>query len=101
MPMAVDFVERQLVKVDNHLAKEDMDDDILFVSSHDNSLDVAPLLYEFINLQVPLIAPCDGDEEYCDKDMLDKLKELNESDNEDNITHNQFTIASLLEKNKQ
>lgn len=84
-PIEVNIKERQIVKFtgDEHL--EDNTDDIVLLGKNDHELDVAPLIYEYINLGVPYFNRCDepGNTEWCDKDMLDKLEKLSNQSTEE------------------
>ena len=75
-PLVVNIVEQQIAK----FSEEEMgdDEDIITLTRNDHEINVAPLIYEYINVAVPFIAVCtnEGRTQYCDNDMLDKLEKL-------------------------
>lgn len=58
-------------------------DDVLVITKKETEVDVAPFIYEMINLSVPYISICEdpGNTPNCDVEMLNKIDELS-SDNE-------------------
>ncbi len=76
----IDVKEQQVYK----FAEEDIDEDdeIITLHKNDTEIDVAGLIYEYINVAVPFIAVCsnEGNGRDCDKDMLDRLNELSGAD---------------------
>jgi len=69
--------ERQIVK----FAEDDLESDdleIIMLNKRESELNVADLIYEFINVGVPYIKICEqnGDGQKCDQDMIDKLESL-------------------------
>lgn len=85
-PSVVNINERQIVKFtgDEHL--EDDTEEILMLSHNEFEVDVSTLIYEYINLAVPYISRCDdeGNTQWCDKEMIQKLDELSGQKNEEN-----------------
>ena len=85
-PSAINIEERQIVKFtgDEHL--EDDTEEIVMLSRNEFEIDVSGLIYEYINLAVPYISRCDdeGNTEWCDKEMIRKLKELSGEQKEEN-----------------
>ncbi|UKJ07292.1 YceD family protein [Solitalea lacus] len=73
-PQNVNVREQQIVK----LSDSDFDDsgEVIVIGRSSYEFDVAPLIYEYINLQVPIITACDGKQSFCDQTMLDKLNKL-------------------------
>ncbi|MCJ8208165.1 DUF177 domain-containing protein [Mucilaginibacter sp. RS28] len=78
-PQVVDLQEQQIAK----FAEEEVDEDeeIITLKKNDYEIDVAGLIYEYVNVAVPFITRCsdEGNTPYCDKEMLDKLKDLSGS----------------------
>ncbi len=74
-PEPVDIQERQIVKF-GEAEPGETDDDIMFLARNDFELDLAELIYEYINLAMPLTSVCadEGNLPFCDQEMLDKLK---------------------------
>jgi uncharacterized protein len=69
--------ERQIVK----FAEDDLESDdleIIMLNKKESELNVADLIYEFINVGVPYIKICEqnGDGQKCDQDMIAKLESL-------------------------
>jgi len=70
--------ERLIIKF---FGSEDLSDDteeILVLSKKDFELDVAPLIYEYINLAVPFNNRCEdiGNTSFCDLEMIKKIYSL-------------------------
>ena len=85
-PSAISIQERQIVKFtgDEHL--EDDTEEIVLLNHNEFEVDVSSLIYEYINLAVPYISRCDdeGNTQWCDKEMIQKLDELSGQKNEEN-----------------
>ncbi|MCO4293591.1 DUF177 domain-containing protein [Solitalea sp. MAHUQ-68] len=79
-PQDIETSERQIFKISDSEINDE--GEIIVISRAAYELDVAPLIYEYINLQVPIITNCDGEKSYCDQEMLDKLKALRTEDEE-------------------
>ncbi|MCT1524591.1 MULTISPECIES: YceD family protein [Sphingobacterium] len=76
--------ERALIK----FSEEDWQDDteeVVMLSKNDYELDIAPLLYEYINVAVPPYTKCSeqGENISCDPEMLNMIQ--NEQDEESSI----------------
>lgn len=84
-PLAVDIHEQQIAKFSDEAAVEG-DEEIIILTKNDHEIDISGLIYEYINVALPLITVCDdeGNTSYCDKNMLEKLNSLiaNEEQNE-------------------
>lgn len=85
-PETVNVSERQIVKFGED--EPETDDEIIFLKQSDFELDLSGLIYEYINLAVPLISVCndEGNTPFCDQEMLDKLKLLSGSEDEEQNT---------------
>jgi len=83
-PLHVDLSERQIVKFhgDEHL--EDNTEEIILLTKNEHEIDVSGLIYEYITLAVPYINRCDdeGNTEWCDQQMIEKLKSLSGQEQE-------------------
>jgi uncharacterized metal-binding protein YceD (DUF177 family) len=72
----------QGVELLRHLnGNDDLEDDteeIVVLKRSETEINVATLIYEFINLAVPYISRCDdeGNAEWCDREMIAKLEQL-------------------------
>ncbi len=86
-PNQVIIRERQIAKFGD-VSDEDDQEEIILLSRNDHAINVSTLIYEYINLAVPYISRCDdeGNTQWCDKEMIDKLKQLsvNEKQEESN-----------------
>ncbi|MEX8549198.1 MAG: DUF177 domain-containing protein [Mucilaginibacter sp.] len=85
-PEAVNVQERQIVKFAGEAEPGDADDEIMVLNRQDFEIDLSGLIYEYINLAMPLISVCndEGNTPFCDQEMLDKLKQLSGSEEEGN-----------------
>jgi uncharacterized protein len=83
-PQMVDIQERQVAKFSEEEISED--EEIITLSKNDHEINIAGLIYEYINVAMPFITVCidEGKTLYCDKDMLASLNKLtaNEEQNE-------------------
>ncbi len=85
-PQQVNITEQQIAKFSDEEIIED--EDIITLTKNDHEIDVAGLIYEYINVARPFITVCDqpGETPYCDKEMLDQINKLaagNEQQNDD------------------
>lgn len=85
-PSAISIKERQIVKFTGDENLEDDTEEIVMLSRNEFEVDVSSLIYEYINLAVPYISRCDdeGNTQWCDKEMIQKLDELSGQKNEEN-----------------
>lgn len=83
-PQQVAIHEQQIAKFSDD-EDADEDDEIMILTKNDHEINIAGLMYEYINVALPFINVCDneGNTPYCDKDMLDKLNKLT-ANNEQN-----------------
>jgi len=81
-PQPLDISEQQIAKFSEE--EIDEDDEIITLGKSDHEINLAPLIYEYINVSVPFVASCgnEGNTEYCDKEMLDSLNKLAVKNNE-------------------
>jgi uncharacterized metal-binding protein YceD (DUF177 family) len=79
-PQVVDITEQQIAKFSDEPVDED--EEVIALSKNDHEINIAGLIYEYINVAAPFIATCgnEGNTPYCDKDMLDRLNQLSASD---------------------
>jgi uncharacterized protein len=75
-PQHLDIRERQIAKFSDEPLDED--DEIIILTKNDHEIDISGLLYEYINVALPLITVCidEGMTPYCDKEMLKSLSKL-------------------------
>ena len=75
-PQMVDIHEQQVAKFSEEAISED--EEIITLSKNDHEINIAGLIYEYINVAMPFITVCidEGKTSYCDKDMLASLNKL-------------------------
>ncbi len=65
---------------------KDLDnEEIVYISKDDNSIDISQFLYDFIHLSIPVHRICDdpGNTEYCDQEILQLLENNTEEKDTD------------------
>jgi len=62
---------RLILKVEN--AQDNLNDDMIFISSNDIKINIAEYIYEFVSLIVPMKKTCELISKQCDKEMLKLL----------------------------
>jgi uncharacterized protein len=75
-PQPVDIHEQQVAKFIEEGIGED--DEIITLTKNDHEINIAGLIYEYINVAMPFITVCndEGNTPYCDKDTLKSLSRL-------------------------
>lgn len=75
-PQQVDIHEQQVAKFSEEEIGED--EEIIVLTKNDHEINIAGLIYEYINVALPFITVCDneGKTSFCDKEMLDSLNKL-------------------------
>lgn len=69
----LDVKERQIIKfAEDELESDDLE--IIILSKKESSLDIAEILYEFINVSVPYIKLCEQAGADCDQEMIARLE---------------------------
>ena len=84
-PSATHIKERLIVKFSENDEVNEQSEEILVLSKKDYEFDVAPLIYEYINLAVPFNNRCGnpGNTDACDREMIRKLEALSTDQNKD------------------
>jgi len=79
-PQPVEVKEQQIAKFSEEPVDED--EEVIALTKNDHEINIAGLIYEYINVAVPFIATCgdEGKTPYCDNDMLDRLQKFSGSD---------------------
>jgi uncharacterized protein len=79
-PQQVDMHEQQVAKFSEEELGED--EEIITLTKNDHEINIAGLIYEYINVALPFITVCDdeGNTPYCDKEMLETLNKLSAND---------------------
>lgn len=75
-PQKVEIEEQQIAKFSDEPIGED--EEIITLGKNDHEINIAGLVYEYINVAVPFVSVCgyEGKTEYCDTEMLDRLNKL-------------------------
>ena len=75
-PQLVHVREQQIAKFSSE--EGDDDEEIIILTKNDHEIDISGLIYEYINVALPLTTVCvdEGMTPYCDREMLDKLNKL-------------------------
>jgi uncharacterized protein len=82
-PQQVDVHEQQVAKFSEEEIGED--EEIIVLTKNDHEINIAGLIYEYINVALPFIQVCndEGNTPYCDNEMLDKLNNLAANNEQD------------------
>ena len=75
-PHPVDIHEQQIAKFNDEGIDEG--EEIVILTKNDHEINIAGLIYEYVNVAIPFISVCSdaGNTPYCDKEMLARLNEL-------------------------
>jgi uncharacterized metal-binding protein YceD (DUF177 family) len=82
-PYPVDIHEQQVAKFSDEAIGDD--EEIIILTKNDHEINIAGLVYEYINVALPFTTVCDdeGNTPYCDKEMLDSLSKLSANTGKD------------------
>lgn len=85
-PQPVNIHEQQVARFSEEQVSED--DEIITLTKNDHEIDIAGLVYEYINVAVPFITTCgnEGNTPFCDIEMLEKLDKLKANTDQDEKT---------------
>ena len=85
-PHPVDIHEQQIAKFSEE--GPDEDEEIITLTKNDHEIDIAGLIYEYVNVAMPFIAVCsdEGNTPYCDKEMIARLNALSGQGDENEKT---------------
>jgi uncharacterized metal-binding protein YceD (DUF177 family) len=99
----VELTEHEIVKFRNDDLLEDNTEEIILLNRNEHELDVSGLIYEYIMLAVPLFKRCEeeGNTQWCDQEMIEKLKSLSvpEPENEDTADPRWEALRNIKNKN--
>ncbi len=102
-PTKVELTEHEIVKFSNDDLLEDNTEEIILLNRNEHELDVSGLIYEYIMLAVPLFKRCEeeGNTQWCDQEMIEKLKSLSvpEPENEDTADPRWEALRNIKNKN--
>ena len=95
-PQPVEIHEQQIAK----FSKEDIDEneEILTLSKNDHEINIAGLIYEYVNVAAPFIAVCsdEGNTPYCDKEMIDRLNQLSSNGGDDDKADPRWDVLKKI-----
>jgi uncharacterized protein len=74
------------------------DDEIITLGKNDHEIDVAGLIYEYVNVALPFIAVCsnESDTKHCDEEMLANLNKLAANDEQTESTDPRWEALKKL-----
>ncbi len=95
-PQQVDIREQQVAKFSEEEISED--EEIVTLSKNDHEINIAGLIYEYINVALPFITVCDdeGSTPYCDKEMLDSLNKLTANTEQNEKTDPRWDVLKKI-----
>ena len=95
-PQSVDIQEQQIAK----FSEEDVDKDeeIITLTKNDHEINIAGLIYEYVNVAAPFIAGCgnEGKTPYCDKEMLDRLNAFSPDNDQNEKTDPRWDVLKKI-----
>jgi uncharacterized protein len=91
-PHTVEIYEQQVAKFSEEEIGED--EEIIILTKNDHEIDIAGLIYEYINVAMPFIKVCSdvGNTPYCDKEMLESLNKLIANTEQDEKTDPRWDV---------
>ncbi len=95
-PQQVDIHEQQVAKFSEEPLGED--EEIIVLTKNDHEIDIAGLIYEYINVALPFITVCgnEGNTPYCDKEMLESLNKLTANTEQNESTDPRWDVLKKL-----
>lgn len=95
-PQQVDIHEQQVAKFSEEPLGED--EEIIVLTKNDHEINIAGLIYEYINVAMPFITVCgnEGNTPYCDKEMLESLNKLTANTEQDEKTDPRWDVLKKL-----
>ena len=95
-PQPVDIQEQQVAKFSEEPVGED--EEVIALSKNDHEIDIAGLVYEYINVAVPFITTCgdEGNTPFCDREMLDKLEKFKANTTDDEKTDPRWDVLKNI-----
>jgi len=97
-PQQVEIHEQQVVRFSEEAIGED--DDIIILTKNDHEVNIAGLVYEYINVAMPFITVCsdEGNTSFCDKEMLNQLDRLKANNDNDEKTDPRWDVLKKINK---
>ncbi|MDB5133358.1 MAG: hypothetical protein JWR02_3107 [Mucilaginibacter sp.] len=95
-PQQVDIHEQQVAKFSEEPLGED--EEIIVLTKNDHEINIAGLIYEYINVAMPFITVCgnEGNTPYCDKEMLESLNKLTANTEQNENTDPRWDVLKKL-----
>ena len=95
-PQAVAIHEQQIAKFSEEPLDEN--EEIIVLTKNDHEIDIAGLIYEYINVALPFITVCgnEGNTPYCDKEMLESLNKLTANTEQKERTDPRWDVLKKL-----
>ena len=95
-PQQVDIHEQQIAKFSEEGIDEDIE--IITLTKNDHEINIAGLIYEYVNVAAPFIAVCsdEGNTPYCDKEMIDRLNQLSGNGGDDEKTDPRWDVLKKI-----
>jgi len=95
-PQQVDINEQQIAKFSEE--EVDEDEEIITLTKNDHEINIAGLIYEYVNVAAPFIAVCsdEGNTPYCDKEMIARLNELSADGGQDDKTDPRWDVLKKI-----
>lgn len=96
-----DIREKLIIKFSEHTNLADSTDEILILKKNEYELDLANVIYEYINLSVPLYSRCEeqGINISCDQSMVNKLENLSNQESEPSGADPRWDILKKIKNN--
>jgi len=95
-PQPVEIHEQQIAK----FSEENIDEneEIITLTKNDHEINIAGLIYEYVNVAAPFIAVCsdEGNTPYCDKEMIDRLNQLSGNGGDDEKTDPRWDVLKKI-----
>lgn len=89
------------IKLSDREDEESEDPNVIFIDRQETHLDLKQLIYEFIQLSIPLQRICNpepGKTKYCDTTVLEYIKKENQSSKEDNDIDPRWAALKNIKK---
>ncbi|HTD41000.1 MAG TPA: DUF177 domain-containing protein [Mucilaginibacter sp.] len=95
-PQPVDIHEQQIAKFSEE--EIDEDEEIINLTKNDHEINIAGLIYEYVNVAAPFIAVCsdEGNMPYCDKEMIERLNQLSGTSGQDDKTDPRWDVLKKI-----
>ena len=95
-PQSVNIHEQQIAKFSEEGIDED--EEIIVLTKNDHEINIAGLIYEYVNVAAPFMAVCsdEGNTPYCDKEMIDRLNSLSSDSDQNDKTDPRWDVLKKI-----